>query len=199
MKTKDEIAKDEIAKDEIIVKAQKLFVQFGLKKTTMDEIAEACGKAKSTLYHYFKNKEQIFDEVIHVELTDLRLIVKQKVETQKTVKDKLSTYFLEFHQEITNKVNLYNIVKNELKNEKKSTEIFHQLLVFETVYITRVLEDAYDSGEFTDISTQDIPWFTEALLAGFFGIVRYSIESEKGFEVEKMERVINILIPKLFA
>ncbi len=42
------ISKDEIVKGEIVTKAQKLFQQFGLKKTTMDEIAEASGKAKST-------------------------------------------------------------------------------------------------------------------------------------------------------
>jgi len=40
--------KDEIVKNEILFQAQKLFQQYGLKKTTMDDIALACGKAKST-------------------------------------------------------------------------------------------------------------------------------------------------------
>ena len=40
-------------KDEILEEAQKLFRQFGLKKTTMDEIATACGKAKSMLQIVF--------------------------------------------------------------------------------------------------------------------------------------------------
>lgn len=191
-------SKDKIAKKEIIQKAQQLFKKYGLKKTTMDEIAEACGKAKSTLYHYFKNKEQIFDEVVHAELTALRVIVKDKVESKKTISEKLSTYFLEFHQEIISKANLYSGVKNELKNEKKSAEIFHHLLVFETGFITRILEDGFESEEFSEINVEDIPWFAEAVLAAFFGIVRFSIENEDGFEVKKMERIINTFIPKLF-
>jgi AcrR family transcriptional regulator len=191
-------SKDEIAKEEIIVQAQKLFMQYGLKKTTMDEIAEACDKAKSTLYHYFKNKEHIFDEVIHLELLDLRNVVKEQVDSKNSVTLKLTTYFLEFHKEIINRTNLYRIVKNELINEKKSIQIFNQLLIFETSYISKVLHDSYDSGEYTDICIKDIPWFAESLLAGFFGIVRYTIESDSSFEIEKMERISTILISKIF-
>ena len=43
--------KGDRVREEILVQAQILFQQYGLKKTTMDEIAAACGKAKSTLYH----------------------------------------------------------------------------------------------------------------------------------------------------
>ena len=190
--------KDEIAKEEIILNAQKLFKQYGLKKTTMDEIAEACGKAKSTLYHYFKNKEQIFDEVIDIELLDLRNVVKKKVDVENSISLKLTTYFLEFHKEIVNRTNLYRIVKNELKNEKKSLKIFDQLLAFETTYVSKILIDAYDSGEYTDICVNDILWFSESLLAGFFGIVRYTLESESSFEIEKMKRISTMLIAKIF-
>ena len=191
-------SKDEIAKEEIILNAQKLFKQFGLKKTTMDDIAEACGKAKSTLYHYFKNKDEIFDEVIHVELTALRHLVKEKVDTQKTISDKMATYFLEFHKEIANKVNLNSGVRNELKNEKKSLELFRRTMAFETGFITRILEEGYDTGEFTEVQPEDISWFAESSLAAFFGIVQFSIENEEGFQIEKMERIIKTFTPKIF-
>lgn len=191
-------SKDEIAKEVIVLNAQKLFRQYGLKKTTMDDIAEACGKAKSTLYHYFKNKEQIFDEVIQIELISLRSIVKEKVDAEKTVTEKISTYFLSFHKEIIDKANLYSGVRNELKNEKKSAEMFRKTMNFETGYITRIIEDGYESGEFTEIKKEDIPWFAETVLAAFFGIVRFSLENENGLELEKMERIIIAFIPKLF-
>ncbi|PZR32764.1 MAG: hypothetical protein DI538_19000 [Azospira oryzae] len=52
--------KVDIAERDIINSAKKLMQQYGLKKTTMDDIAKAAVKSKSTLYYYFKDKEDIF-------------------------------------------------------------------------------------------------------------------------------------------
>ena len=58
---------------EIILKtSQKLFARFGLRKTTVDEIAKLARIGKGTIYHYFKTKEQIFAEIIDKESRYLR-------------------------------------------------------------------------------------------------------------------------------
>jgi len=62
------VPKDDHIREEILEEAQKLFRQFGLKKTTMEDIAKAMGKGKSTLYYYFCSKEDIFDAVILKEM-----------------------------------------------------------------------------------------------------------------------------------
>ena len=191
-------SKDEIVKDEIVKQAQILFQQFGLKKTTMDEIAEACGKAKSTLYHYFKSKEDVFDAVVQMEMTSLRILVKSYVDDKKSLKDKLMTYFIKFHEEILNKVNIYRIVKHELRNENHAKEYFLRMLEFEKSYVTRMLEDGIDAKEFNGVEPKDVSWFAETILAAFFGIVRFSIESDQGFDQEKLEKIAGILIPKIF-
>ncbi|WP_461492021.1 TetR/AcrR family transcriptional regulator, partial [Pontibacter sp. HJ8] len=51
--------KDEAIKTEILNEAQKLFRHFGWTKTTMEDIAKATGKGKSTLYYYYKSKDDI--------------------------------------------------------------------------------------------------------------------------------------------
>ncbi len=48
--------------------AQRLFAQKGFEATTMNDIAQASGKGRRTLYTYFKNKEDIYDAVIAGEL-----------------------------------------------------------------------------------------------------------------------------------
>ena len=191
------IGKDEIVKGEIIKQAQKLFQQFGLKKTTMDEIAEASGKAKSTIYHYFKSKEEVFDEVVQVEMRGLRVLVKNFVEEQKNVVDKLITYFITFHVEIMNSMNLYRISKNELKDNAKSRIYFHRLMDFEQSYLTRLLEDGYDAGEIKSIEKDEIPLMSETILVSFFGIVRYVIEREQEVDIPKLKRIANKLVPKI--
>ncbi len=192
------LTKDEIVRADILIHAQKLFQQFGLKKTTMDEIAFACGKAKSTLYHYFKSKEEVFDAVIKLEMKKLRSIVQEHLVGIPKLKDKLMCYFAEFHKGILNKINLYRIVKFEVTHGEFPQEYFRELMAFETAYITRFLEDAYDVGEFIHFKKEDIPWFAEILIAGFFGIVRYSIESEEGIDQQKLEMSVNLLIPRIF-
>ncbi|WP_163714582.1 TetR/AcrR family transcriptional regulator [Mangrovibacterium lignilyticum] len=192
------LEKDENAKLEILREAQKLFQQFGLKKTTMDEIAGSCGKAKSTLYHYFKSKEDVFDAVIEMEMTNLRKVVKEKVESQKTVADKLKTYILEFQRESVKKANLYRIVQYKTQHEKRSKILFHRMMEFEKAYILRIMQDAYDAGECPDYCTADLPAVAELLLAGFYGTIQYLIERDDQTDQQKLEKIAEIFTQKLF-
>lgn len=51
--------------------ARKLFAQKGLEGTTMNDIAQASGRGRRTLYTYFRNKEDIYYAVIEEELDRL--------------------------------------------------------------------------------------------------------------------------------
>jgi len=190
--------KDQIAKNEIICEAQKLFQQFGLKKTTMDEIATACGRAKSTLYYYFKSKEDVFDSVINLELMSLRKIVKNKVEDQKSMLDKISTYIVEFHKEIINRANLYRIIKLNNFTEIATKKHVLKMIEFEKSYIVRIIEDGYDSGEYNMVEREDIEWVAEMTLVSFYGLVEYSIEKDGFLDEEKILKAVKILAPRIF-
>ncbi|PKQ62984.1 hypothetical protein BZG01_16505 [Labilibaculum manganireducens] len=190
--------KDEIAKNEIISEAQKLFQQYGLKKTTMDEIASACGKAKSTLYYYFKSKEDVFDAVINLELITLRQIVKNKVSLQKSMLDKISTYIVEFHKEVIRRANLYRIIKQNYFAEIAAKKYFSKMIEFEKSYIIRIIEDGYDLGEYNMVERSDIEWVAEMTLVSFYGLVEYSIEKDGFLDEEKMLKAVKILAPRIF-
>lgn len=192
------LTNDEIVREQILLQAQKLFKQFGLRKTTMDEIAAECGKAKSTLYHYFKSKEEVFDGVIDIELRNLRIVVKERVDKVETTKGKITEYFLEFHQGVLNKINLYRIVKHELVSKSMADSRFSKIMSFEKSYVTRILEDGYDTGEFNKVEKSEIAWYAELIIAAFFGIVKYSIESDEDFNQDKLKLAAEFFIPKLF-
>jgi len=51
-------------KERILKSAEKLFARFGFRKTTMNEIARDVRMGKSTLYYYFKSKENVLEAVI---------------------------------------------------------------------------------------------------------------------------------------
>lgn len=191
--------KDEIIKNEILHQAQKLFQQFGLKKTTMDDIATACGKAKSTLYHYFKNKEEVFDAVILMEIVHLRRHVKSKVEEEKTMVEKIMTYTLEFYREVFQRANLYRIISQENAAETAARKNFMKMMEFEKSYITRILEDGYDAREYTNVNKEDISWVAETFLAAFYGTVLYVMEKEGFYNEEEIVKAVRYFVPKLLA
>jgi len=202
------MTKEDSAKQEIVLKAQVLFQQFGLKKTTMDEIAFACGKAKSTLYHYFKSKEEVFDYVLKLEITNLRREVKDKVDRQKEVKDKIRAYFLTFHIGIIDNINLYRSVTLDMdgeclglmgQNKDYRASNIKKFMTFERDYITRILEDAYDLGEFTKIEKSDIPFFSETLIAAFLGVMSYVIETDSLRDMEKLDKTVSLLTTQIFS
>lgn len=55
-------------KSELVDVARKLFAERGLHGTTMNDIADASGRGRRTLYTYFKSKEDIYKAVISAEL-----------------------------------------------------------------------------------------------------------------------------------
>jgi AcrR family transcriptional regulator len=69
-------------KDLIKQCAVRTFRQYGYNKSTLDDIAKQLGMKKTTLYYYFKNKEDIFNEIIKDEvrllIEDLNTIIKSR-------------------------------------------------------------------------------------------------------------------------
>ena len=190
-------SKDELVREQIIIAAQGLFKQFGLKKTTMDEIAEACGKAKSTLYHYFKSKEEVFDAVLEKELQNLRMMVNEAVTLQSSLKEKLKSYIITFHQEALNKINVFRILKQEIKNELANSARFANIIEFETSFVTSLLNEGFEKKELTGLEKDDIPWLAEVMVVSFLGIVRYSVEKEGQFDASRLEKVTEVLISRI--
>ncbi|MBW4840864.1 MAG: TetR/AcrR family transcriptional regulator, partial [Paenibacillaceae bacterium] len=46
----------------VVEAAEKSFALFGYKATTMDHVAKIANVAKGTIYTFFTNKEELFDE-----------------------------------------------------------------------------------------------------------------------------------------
>ena len=49
-------------KEKILEKAGEIFVKYGVKRVTMDDIANSLSISKKTIYKYFRNKEKLIDE-----------------------------------------------------------------------------------------------------------------------------------------
>ena len=79
-------------KERILRIAENQFARYGIQKTTMDEIAKKARMGKSTLYYYFKSKEDIFAEVIRKDSAIYKQKLNNAISTATTPQEKLYNY-----------------------------------------------------------------------------------------------------------
>lgn len=54
--------------ERIIKKAHELFMKYGIRSVSMDEIAAQLGMSKKTIYHHYKDKEALVNGVLDIEM-----------------------------------------------------------------------------------------------------------------------------------
>jgi len=57
--------------DSILDTAKKMFARYGLRKTSVDEVARMARVAKATIYNYFGSKDQVYLEVLRREMDEI--------------------------------------------------------------------------------------------------------------------------------
>lgn len=148
----EQLSKEDLLRNEIISTAQKLFQQYGLQKTTMEDIARAMGKGKSTLYYYYKSKEEIFDAVLRLEMNDVYQVSKAAVQQAGTASEKLKAYFSISFQIAKSKTNLYRMVVAEIAVQDLSRihPIVKELNAKSVEMVENIFISGFVSGEFCD-------------------------------------------------
>ena len=58
-------------KDRIALKAEELFMQYGIRSVSMDDIANNLGMSKKTLYQYFADKDELVDAVVERHISEV--------------------------------------------------------------------------------------------------------------------------------
>lgn len=79
-------------REQVLDAAQKLFREKGLGIVTMEDVAKAVGKGKSTLYYYFKSKEEIFNAVLETEMNSVIMESIRQVSLKKGVLNQLVAF-----------------------------------------------------------------------------------------------------------
>ena len=62
---------------QILARAAKLFARRGYTATSMNEVAEACGVSKPSLYHYVQDKQQLLVEIAAAHIARLEALVDE--------------------------------------------------------------------------------------------------------------------------
>ena len=74
-------------RENIIQSARALFENRGIEKTTVDDIAKEADCSKSTLYVYFKSKEEILQTILLEQMEQLLSLLKENIEKEGKFRD----------------------------------------------------------------------------------------------------------------
>ncbi|CAH0119368.1 MULTISPECIES: TetR/AcrR family transcriptional regulator [unclassified Paenibacillus] len=68
---------------QILEAAAKSFALFGYKATTMDQVAKIANVGKGTIYTFFTNKEQLFDQIVQQVIQEMKQIADREIDPDK--------------------------------------------------------------------------------------------------------------------
>jgi AcrR family transcriptional regulator len=186
-------------KNIIIKNSTPLFAKYGLKKTTMDEIAAKCGVAKGTLYNYFKNKEELFTHIVSIESQSFVSRIKKRVDTQEKAIDKAYTFARSSLELIFDYINLYNIQANFFDDLWEMHPILEKkyqtyLLNYKSI-LKDIITHGVETGEFRQL---DIDLLTDALILLIqetrFPLNKRMLTEVKDQKIKKFEIILDVIL-----
>jgi len=107
------VGKDEV-REQVVQSARQVFARYGYKKTALDDIAREARKGKSTIYYYFKSKDEIFKAVIDAEAEIRKQAIEKEISQITDSRLKLKTYIYVRMLTLKMVVNYYEAIKNDL-------------------------------------------------------------------------------------
>ncbi len=131
-------------KRHVVEVARLLFANVGVQHTTMNDIAEAAGKGRRTIYTYFKNKEDILNAVIGLELGELRKEIELTSQKDLAPEPKLFKLI---------SVHLNTMRKIVLRNGSLQAEFFRDIWVVEKA---RIMFDLFEREQIGKILQEGV-------------------------------------------
>jgi AcrR family transcriptional regulator len=193
MENKSQLTGTDEIREQLIEVAQQVFARYGFKKTTLDDIAREAHRGKSTIYYYFKSKDEIFKAVIDRE-AELRVkSIEDQLNKTEDPRQKLRIYIYVRMRTLKMVVNYYEALKNDLLDQlffvdNLRTEHFEA----EIARIKKLLVEGIASGDFT-IQNPDLT--AKTIVTALHGFeVPLILKNLPDDELEKaVDEMLNIL------
>ena len=185
------VQKDEV-RENIVSVASRIFSRFGFKKTTMEEIALASKKGKSSIYYYFKSKEEIFKAVVETEAKELKRELIEEVSKVDNPIEQLKTYILFRMRKLKTVVNFYAALKSDYLAQLEFIErIRKEYDQYEISVVTGILKSGVERGDFI---IDDPELGAVAIVTAMKGLeIPLFIKKEHGNIEDRLDNLINFL------
>jgi AcrR family transcriptional regulator len=190
------LKKQKAIKHKIVGIASNVFSKFGFKKATMEDIAKAAGMGKSSIYYYFKSKEEIFEAVVKKEAATLSVELEKKViNANDDPKEKIRNYVFIRMKYLKEMVNFYEALKNDyLANLTFTERIRKKYDREEQDTIRNILEEGVNQGIFKVNNTK----FAAMALVTFLKGLEKTMIIDEEIDMNSLEKNLDDILHILF-
>ena len=173
--------------------ARRIFTRYGFRKTTMEEIASASQMGKSSIYYYFKSKEEIFRAVVEFEATMLKEQLSRIISKNNSPPERLKAYILFRLHHVRTLENFYAALNEEtLSYMGFILDIRRNFEAEEQELVSKILEDGMEQGVF-QLSSSKIGAIAISTMMKGLELPLLLDEAHKTDRGELMEDLIRVL------
>lgn len=128
-------------KERISKKAEELFLGYGIRSVSMDDIATQLGMSKKTIYQYFSDKDELVDSVVE---GHIKLMQCDCRDCKKEAKDAVEEIFITMERIIEQFRNMNPMVLFDL--EKFHFKAYQHFLAHKTQFLQKIIRDNIEWG-----------------------------------------------------
>jgi len=173
--------------------ASNIFSHYGYNKTTVDDIAKAARKGKSTFYYYYKSKEEIFQDVIEKEAQIFKLKLIESISIEGNPIEKIKRYILTRLHTFKDLVNFYKALKHENQDHFNFIERTREKYDNEQVNIVKMILIEGINKNIIEINDIDLAAQSLAvILKGLEYNLVFSL-TDVVIEEEKIDKILSML------
>jgi TetR/AcrR family transcriptional regulator len=171
----------------ILDAASKSFTMFGYKATTMDQVSKLANVGKGTIYTFFKNKEELFDEIIRGLVREMKAAAEESFDESKSFYENVHRSLmriLEFRKKHQLTIKLYQEEK-----EIGTPAVTEVIITLEKVILNYIKDRIIHAIESGDIKECDPELTAFVMLKLYIALI---FDWEKNHKPLEKEQILNL-------
>jgi AcrR family transcriptional regulator len=167
----------------ILEKAGEVFGEKGFYLTTIEEIAVRANVKKSILYKYFKNREELFLELLTIASASRKQEVFDTIGLTEDLRERLSRFIISLLRFARHQRNYFKILSVKIRAE--NSQLQQKLAEIDAEFTTtvyQILQDGIRQGRFRMVNPVVATAFLGKLIEGTIEV----IEAEPSFSADQM-------------
>lgn len=190
------VVKEDEIQDEILRAAIALYRKYGPDKVTMDDVAQATGRSRTSLYYYFKNRDEIFVAVMETIVGDVTREIRKAVAGAEGLQGKLQAFCASKIKTSLDWQQVFHAMwasvgAEELTRHHKAKETLHKKLVYqEGIILHEILAAAAREQQIRPIDAEEQDLLVFIISSGIRGLRREIYELG---DVHDMKAAVGVL------
>jgi AcrR family transcriptional regulator len=195
-------SQDDIIQQEILKAAIRLYQKFGPNGFTMDDLAAATGRSRTSLYYYYKNRDEIYQAVMDKIARDMAAEIRQAVTAVETLREKIFAFChtkLKASEEWKKVFNamIASMDADEQSQHAKVMYNWHKKLIHhESMLLNEILAGATRRREIRPIPPGDQDTLVFLIYSGIRGFRREIFELNDPHDLEAALQLLTDMVVK---